>query len=137
MMVAPERDVPGMSANACAMPILRASLQRIWSMLSIFTVARIAALSPLRPENHQGADDECRCDRNRREEVGLDHAAKREPENRRGQKGDDEIDHEALRRAIGEEAGRDADELAPKFPADGEDGACLITISNSFALSPV
>src|ERR1700682_6808877 len=38
MIVAPERDVPGMSANACAKPILRAWLQRIWSTLSILTV---------------------------------------------------------------------------------------------------
>ena len=39
MIVAPERDVPGISANACAQPIFSASDQRRSSMLSMRTVA--------------------------------------------------------------------------------------------------
>ena len=39
MIVAPERDVPGISANACAHPTLSASGQRISSTLSMRTVS--------------------------------------------------------------------------------------------------
>ncbi len=38
MIVAPDRDVPGMSANACAMPTFSASGQRIASTSSMRTV---------------------------------------------------------------------------------------------------
>jgi hypothetical protein len=43
MMVAPERDVPGMSANACARPILSASVARMSSTSSMCGGARVRA----------------------------------------------------------------------------------------------
>src|SRR5207253_4141438 len=82
---------------------------------------RIAARAPLGPQDYKSADDECRRHRHRREEVSLDQAAECEAENGRGKKGDADIDCETLGRAIGEQASRDADELAAIFPADGED----------------
>ena len=38
MIVAPDRDVPGINANACAQPIFSASVQRMASTSSIRTV---------------------------------------------------------------------------------------------------
>ena len=68
MIVAPERDVPGISANACASPTLSASVQRMASTSSMRTDAGRAPLPPLHPQDDERADDERERDRNRREQ---------------------------------------------------------------------
>ena len=89
MMVAPEREVPGNSENAWAMPTLKASPGVISAMLC----TRAAVLVPtLDDENEKPADDQRRADRDRAEQVGLDVLVQRQSDNRRRQKGDKEIE---------------------------------------------
>ena len=68
MIVAPERDVPGISANACAMPTFSASGQRIASTSSMRTRRGRSALAALGPQDHERAGDERDRDRHRREQ---------------------------------------------------------------------
>ena len=65
MIVAPERDVPGISANACASPTFSASRQVI---VVDALDARDAARWPLDPQDHERADDERDRDRHRLEQ---------------------------------------------------------------------
>ena len=83
MMVAPEREVPGISANACAKPILSASLPAHLIDALDAPTQRIAALPPLRPQDDEGTDDECRRNRHRREQVSLDRLVERESDDGR------------------------------------------------------
>ena len=85
----------------------------------------IALLPSLRPQDHEGSDDEGGRNRHRREESRLDRVGEGEPEHRRGQEGDEQVEHEALRRALAEEPRRDGDQLHAIFPAHREDRARL------------
>ena len=70
MMVAPEREVPGISAKHCAKPTFSASSQR--HGLRAFHPRR--ALASVDQQNDDAADDEGERDRDRLEEMGLDEA---------------------------------------------------------------
>ena len=125
MMVAPEREVPGISANACA----QADLQGVGPAHGVDVVdahgIRTRALPALRPQDDERADDERDRHRHRGEQRSLDHAAEQEPEQRGGQEGDDEVDDEAIGDRIAQDAARHGDESRPELPAHGEDGAGL------------
>src|SRR5439155_18943645 len=87
--------------------------------------ARVAALTALSPEDDERPGDERARDWHRREQASLDRAAEGESEHGSGKKCDEQIEHEALRATIAENAGHYREKLDAIFRADGEDGACL------------
>ena len=100
MIVAPERDVPGMSANACAKP----DLERVGPAHLVdggdANRARPQSLPTLRPEDDEGAGDERAGHGDRREEMRLDRLVERESENPGRKKRDDEVERESLRAGV-------------------------------------
>ena len=79
IMVAPERDVPGMSASACANPSFNASFQMSSSTELMVGWRKGPPLVPtLGKQNNDTANDECQCDRNRFEQGRLYGFAKRQ-----------------------------------------------------------
>ena len=85
----------------------------------------IALLQPLDPQDDECADDEGGRDRYRREQVRFDRRPQGKTQYRRWKKGDEEIQHKALRRSVCKQASSDRQELYPILPADGEDGTRL------------
>ncbi len=142
MMVAPEREVPGISANAWAKPTLSASFQSISSTESIrappdeeaaaaFAAAAAAAWPrrpappPLDPQDDEPTDDESHRHGQRTKQESLDVTAEREPEQRRRHERHEHIDGEALRLRLRGEAGKHRGEAHPIFPDDGQHCPCL------------
>ena len=112
MIVAPERDVPGISAKACATP----DFERVLPAHVVDRLHRNAVLTPFRPQDHECSRDERDGHRYRLEERGLDVLAEDEAEERGRQERDGEIRDEAVRRRIREQAAQHAGELAPILP---------------------
>ena len=125
MIVAPERDVPGISASACAKPIFSASVQRIASTLSMRTVdgATRCRRSTQRMTNAPTMNASATGTGANR--WRLDDLREQQAEHRGGQEGEQQVDDEALRVARLGEARGDLAEPRAIFPADGEDGARL------------
>ena len=116
MIVAPERDVPGMSANDCASPIFNASFHVISSTLSTRATERAA----LDPENDERADHESQSDRNRVEQMRFDQTAEDEAQHCGGNECDHQIDDEALCDGIAADARERPREPRSIFPHDRE-----------------
>jgi hypothetical protein len=69
MIVAPEREVPGISAKHCAIPTFSASSHVIAALVS---TRNIPAFSRFDQQDHDAADDEGERHRHRVEENALD-----------------------------------------------------------------
>src|SRR6266567_7521312 len=87
--------------------------------------AWVASLTTLRPQDHECANDERARDRHWRKQSRLDRAAEGEPEHGGGKKRDQQVEDEALRATVTEDACRHRQELDAILPADGEDRAGL------------
>ena len=103
MIVAPEREVPGMSEKHCASPTLSASFQSM-SSTRVTRGAPVALVPALDREDRERAHDERDRHAHRVEEVRLDLRLEREPHDRGGQEGHDEVRREALLHRIAREA---------------------------------
>ena len=124
MIVAPERDVPGMSEKHCAMPDLERVLPR--HLVHAGHARRAVALVPaLDREDHERAHDERDGHAHRVEEVGLDLRLEGEAHDRGGQEGHEEVHREALLHRIAGEAREGLGEARAIFPAHREDRAQL------------
>ena len=84
MMVAPEREVPGIRAKHC-------DLQRVQPRHILSAVHPCRAPAAVYGEDDDAADDERQRHRNRLEEVGLDELAESEPQHRRRDEGHREM----------------------------------------------
>ena len=89
MIVAPERETPGISASAWAKPMTIASRR-----VSVVEVA-LAARDLLGDEQQQAEHDERRADEVQRARAGLDLVGEREPEDADRDRADDEVPADA------------------------------------------
>ena len=71
-------------------------------------------------ENHEAAHDQCAGDGERIEEVALDDLVEQQPENRRRQESDDQVEAEALRIAVAAQSTEHFGDLGAIVPAHRE-----------------
>ena len=138
MIVAPEREVPGTSASACAQPTSSASVQRIASTESTRIVSgrkrcrRSAQRITSAPTTNATATG-----------TGANRCAliawpNSESEHRRRQERDREVDGEALRGRVGEESAQARRASRARYSQHtARIAPAWITISKVFACSPV
>ena len=88
MMVAPEREVPGISAKACASPSLRASMACSWS-----TVPMRMRCWRRSAQDEQSAEDESQCHRQWLKQGRLDGLVEQQPQHRQRHEGYGEVDN--------------------------------------------
>ena len=121
MIVAPEREVPGIKAKACANPTLSASFQVMSSTCATRTrwLRRSAHRITRAPTMKASATG---TGRNR---CALIAVREREAEHGRGHERDRKVEHEAARRRVAAQAAKGMREAAPVLPDDGEDRAGL------------
>ena len=123
MMVAPEREVPGISERHC-----EPDLERVLPRHRVHRrhPRRAMALVPvLHREDHQRAHDERAGDRPRMEQVLLDLLLEGEADDRRRKERHEEVQGEPLLHAVARQTGEGFRESCAVFPAHGEDRAQL------------
>ena len=117
MIVAPERLVPGMSANACAMPTFSASS----AVMSSTSSMRTRWLAPLGPQDDQAAEDEGGRHRRRVEQVRLQQLAEGQSEQRQRHEGDRHVDQQAARAGLAPSMGQHVTDARAVLPHHGQD----------------
>ena len=122
MMVAPERETPGISASVWQHPDgCRAGERCVFRR-----VHERRGTEPLDENHHDAADHEGRRDDARAlVEHALDEIGQEQPEHRSGDEGGQDHERKAARRRVGPQAADDRSELGAIEPHDGEDRAEL------------
>ena len=124
MMVAPEREVPGISAKA----LRDADFQRVLPghVVDFFDADLTArGVAFLHPQNNHAADDERQRHRHGKKQIALDQRFQTPGRDRRRNKCYDQIEDESLRGGSLKCALRNAEKAPPILPHNRQHGAGL------------